>query len=465
MTHNWKAFGSGSNSNGQFWYGSQTNFPGFLYKKNLGVGGRRSTKFNPGGNITSNSYAYLYNKYKPGTGGVGASSTSNRRAKNRLSTVCTGNNGHCGEFYHYLGRYSVYTENQNGYFPYPPNPNGGNPLITFISPASVSNFGAMTTRFTGDGNKGSGGGGGTYSISVVNPIPNSLGNFYSVSSSSSGKNIVVINANIFNPSIYFSTNYGETFQQSNVANHDFTSICMATDANIMFSPAIRDLYFSSNNKGNSFSQTIPNGNGQFWSCNCCTSNGGFILIGIIPNSNLIGGGLFISTNKGKSFNNVLNYNNLWSSVATSSNGRLCLAVSYDGYVCYSTNMANSWNFVNVPAYSWSSVSTNSNGNLAAVCSLDGYIYISKNISKTNWVSVAPNSFNWTCIFISPNGKVILVAGVNTPIYYTTNNGTTWNFIPKSPSEYWSSITTNNDASIITAVINGGGIYIIKNFDF
>ena len=44
------AFGSGSNSNGQFWYGNSINFPGFLYKKNVGVGGRRSTKMTPGGN-------------------------------------------------------------------------------------------------------------------------------------------------------------------------------------------------------------------------------------------------------------------------------------------------------------------------------------------------------------------------------------------------------------------------------
>ena len=76
------AFGSASNSNGQFWYGSQTNFPGFLYKKNVGVGSRRSTKFGPGGNVTCNTSQYLYNKYNPGQGGVGASSISNRRAKN-----------------------------------------------------------------------------------------------------------------------------------------------------------------------------------------------------------------------------------------------------------------------------------------------------------------------------------------------------------------------------------------------
>jgi len=118
MSH-YKGFGTGSNSNGQFWYGNTTNFPGFLYKKNLGVGGRRSTKMNPGGNITCNSATDLYNKYKPGTGGVGASSTSNRRAKNRLATVCS-NNTQCGAFYPYLGRYDNYTGNPNGYFPYPP---------------------------------------------------------------------------------------------------------------------------------------------------------------------------------------------------------------------------------------------------------------------------------------------------------------------------------------------------------
>jgi len=121
--------GNGSNSNGNFWYGNSTNFPGFLYKKNLGVGGKRSTKFNPGGNILCNKSRYLYNKYKPGVGGVGASSTANRRAKNRLATVCGDNP--CAQFYQYLGRYSNYTGNPNGFFP------AQIPGIktTFISPA------------------------------------------------------------------------------------------------------------------------------------------------------------------------------------------------------------------------------------------------------------------------------------------------------------------------------------------
>lgn len=112
------AFGTGSNSNGQFWFGG-SSFPGFLYKKNVGVGGRRSTKFNPGGNITCNGPTYLYNKYKPGAGGVGASSTANRRAKNRLATVCSAQQ--CFPCFNTLGQYSNYTHNPNGFIPCPSN--------------------------------------------------------------------------------------------------------------------------------------------------------------------------------------------------------------------------------------------------------------------------------------------------------------------------------------------------------
>jgi len=106
-----------NSSNGQFWFGGSIGFPGFLYKKNVGVGARRSTKMNPGGNITCNSNTYLYNKYKPGTGGVGASNISNRRAKNRNATVCTSQN--CFPCYMTLGQYSNYTHNPNGVIPCP----------------------------------------------------------------------------------------------------------------------------------------------------------------------------------------------------------------------------------------------------------------------------------------------------------------------------------------------------------
>ena len=117
MSH-YKGFGNGSNSNGQFWYGRSTNFPGFLYKKNTGVGARKSTKMAPGGNTTCNGPTYIYNKYNPGNTGIGAQSTAVRRAKNIKAAVC-GPKIPCGQFYNYLGRYDNYTSNPNGYFAFP----------------------------------------------------------------------------------------------------------------------------------------------------------------------------------------------------------------------------------------------------------------------------------------------------------------------------------------------------------
>lgn len=99
---------------GQFWYGNSLKFPGFLYKKNVGVGGRRSTKFAAGGNIRTNTYQYIYNKYKPGQSGIGATSIANRRAKNRLATVCKDNN--CFKCYPSLGQYNNFLYNPNGYY-------------------------------------------------------------------------------------------------------------------------------------------------------------------------------------------------------------------------------------------------------------------------------------------------------------------------------------------------------------
>jgi len=112
MVNYFKGFGSGSNSNGQFWYGNSINFPGFLYKKNVGVGGRRNPKYG----LICNKPTQFWNKYKPGQSGVGATSVSVRRAKNRLATICE-NNNKCFPCYTTLGQYNNYLYNPNGYYP------------------------------------------------------------------------------------------------------------------------------------------------------------------------------------------------------------------------------------------------------------------------------------------------------------------------------------------------------------
>jgi hypothetical protein len=117
------SFRTGSNSYGQFWFGGNT-FPGFLFKKNVGVGGRRSTKFNPGGNVTCNQPSNLWNKYISGAG-VGATSVATRRAKMINATSCN-DNQKCGRFLTQLGqnqiRASQYTNYRSNLSVYPVSP-------------------------------------------------------------------------------------------------------------------------------------------------------------------------------------------------------------------------------------------------------------------------------------------------------------------------------------------------------
>lgn len=79
---------------GNFWYGTQ----GFMYKKKQGGGNKK----NPSFGLICNRPASVWNKYTPGAG-VGASSTSSRRLKNRLATSCTPFQT-CGRFYQILGQ-------------------------------------------------------------------------------------------------------------------------------------------------------------------------------------------------------------------------------------------------------------------------------------------------------------------------------------------------------------------------
>lgn len=119
------------NKSGGFYFGSH----GFLYKKNTGVGGRRSTRIFPGGGSRTcvgsvcPPKSDLYNKYKAGDTYIGAQPTAIRRAKNIRATVC-GNNT-CSKVYNRLGVNQYTNVGLNIHYPktYPifpglPNPPG-----------------------------------------------------------------------------------------------------------------------------------------------------------------------------------------------------------------------------------------------------------------------------------------------------------------------------------------------------
>jgi len=104
-----KGVGNGSNSYGQLWFGG-SKFPGFLYKKNTGVGGRKNPKYG----LICNKPTTLWNTYTSGSG-VGASNIANRRAKMIKASSCLTGGG-CTKINTHLG---LANNNPASYYPYP----------------------------------------------------------------------------------------------------------------------------------------------------------------------------------------------------------------------------------------------------------------------------------------------------------------------------------------------------------
>ena len=107
------------NKSGGIYYGRT----GFLYKKNTGVGGRRSTRFFPGGGARTCAGSVcppkstFFNKYKAGDTYVGAQPTAIRRAKNIRATVCGQGNQKCSESFNRLGVNKYNTIGMNQQYP------------------------------------------------------------------------------------------------------------------------------------------------------------------------------------------------------------------------------------------------------------------------------------------------------------------------------------------------------------
>jgi hypothetical protein len=181
-------------SNGQFWIGQY----GFLYKKNVGVGARRSTRMGPGLNANSNQPTDLNNRYSPGGGGVGASSVANRRAKLRLATNC-GPNRNCFPCYKTLG---LFSQNPNGFYFCPTIPScailvDGNVL------ANMNTSGMTPLTFNADDD------GFAY-------LPFTGMDFYFF-----GTNYGNSDGTTQTESIYMSTNYAFGFGTGNIAYFDW----------------------------------------------------------------------------------------------------------------------------------------------------------------------------------------------------------------------------------------------------
>jgi len=298
-----------------------------------------------------------------------------------------------------------------------------------------------------------------YNLVEVNPIQYGVGNWFQILTNNTGNYVTAIDSNILVPGLYVSSDGGDTFTLNTTQYHNYSGISTTNSGNYIFSPAIRDLIFLSNDYGSTFNTT--SNPGGFWYKVASNSTGQ--IVAIFKNFNNsdgeTGNPIFISTNYASSFTSSISSFYSWSDIAMNDKGNVIAVCSYDGHLYLTTNQGKTWSSISVPAYCWSGISIDKTGSNIVLCSLDGYIYVSNNTGRT-FNSVAPSNLKWSSICISSNANVIFACAINDYIYYSSNNGSSWKKTnPSGTPSNWSSISTNNTGTLVCACVNGGNIYI------
>lgn len=118
----------------------------------------------------------------------------------------------------------------------------------------------------------------------------------------------------------------------------------------------------------------------------------------------------------------------WTGIASSTDGKKIVAVSYEGYIYTSNDAGKTWVSNNVPKLIWYGVTSSADGNQLAAAAegsaITGGIYISTNSGST-WRQTG--SGNHSFIAGSRDGSKLIsdVAGDQSHIYISTNAGLSW----------------------------------------
>lgn len=169
-------------------------------------------------------------------------------------------------------------------------------------------------------------------------------------------------------------------------------------------------------------------------------------------------------------------NGLWTSMATSSDGKNVIAVTNDGYMYQSSNNGVSWTQTNtVPAgsYSWEAVASDSSGDHLAVVSgnngASGSMYLSSNAGESWTLSSAAQNEAWTDVAYSYTGQYLLATssgttgGAGGTVYVSNNYGDTWNPSLTSIETSYTGVDISANGQNIVVVSSNGKLKHCKYF--
>jgi len=281
--------------------------------------------------------------------------------------------------------------------------------------------------------------------------------WYTVASSADGTRLAAVT---FNGSVYTSPDSGGTW--TDVLDVPINSTFPIRN----FLPSI-----ASSADGTKLAAMIcPNGTGQWI---IISTNSGATWV---TNHS---GAFYANTNGGgarPSFGSVV------SSVASSADGTKLAVAFAAGDVCTSVDGGLNWTSNNLPQFNWNSIASSADGKKLVLATglvgLSTPIYLSTNGGSTWQMSGAPTNLNtsWRAVASSADGsRLVAVCGWglnNSPqsgrIYTSADSGLTW-VANNAPHTVWSSVASSADGRKLVATVGvdssgivGGGICISQS---
>ena len=151
---------------------------------------------------------------------------------------------------------------------------------------------------------------------------------------------------------------------------------------------------------------------------------------------------------------------LWSSVASSSDGTRLVAVSggFDidgvltngGYIYTSSDSGATWTQRTAPQQGWVSLASSSDGTKLVAVGNDS-IYRSSD-SGTTWAQTGAQQL-WSSVASSSDGTKLVAVVAGDHIYTSSDSGVTWTQTT-APQQDWVSVASSSDGTNLVAVSGG-----------
>ena len=269
--------------------------------------------------------------------------------------------------------------------------------------------------------------------------------------------------------IYISSSYGTTWSQASTAKTlSYWSIAMSSSGKFIVATTGYGSIFTSSSYGFSWQNTnAPNG---YWYSVSMSKSGNF------STAVQINGGIFYSTNFGFNWTDSNAPSSVgygWFGVASDSSGKNLLAAGNRSRIFSSSTYGKTWAQTSSPDGPWTSVAMSSNAKIVAATST--YIYVDNELREpssrpTSQPSVTLSSImsfylspgnpgiGWYSVVSDSTGLHLVSAQSGGYIYTSTDYGQTWNRKTSVPSK-WSAVATSGYGKNIVALQLPGFVYI------